>query len=528
MERALAYIRVSTDRQATDGTSLQTQQRRVDDYVALKSYELDRLFVDDGESAKTPNRPGLQELLVYAKKNKGKHHVLVFPKIDRFARYSEDYFFLKRYFRDLGIRVESTDERFDDSPSGRYMETMLAATAQYDNEIRSERSKGGMVEAALAGRWVGGVAPVGYRNTRYENRATIEPDPVKGPLISEAFERLAWRGFRSTDVRLWLARRGIAISRSNFHRAIHRTVYVGRIDRFGVKRQGAPPFLPLVSEATFFKAQEAIERRELPKVYQRDREDFPLRGTARCICGSFLMAGWSQGRSRRYGYYRCKNCSKVNMPSAGVEAAFVDLLRLIKRRYTLTDGVRRDLLRRVQDEQAKDRQREEQLRREVASLIDVQKALALKSAQGIVPDAIAKEHFQELEQKIGQKKVELKECQAGDAPWERILDFTGAFLPKLERRWLDGDLATKKHLQAFFFERGATVLKSPKRTAFEAPPTGLRRAPSSPLSHSVRCKLEFTNPVARRNRLRNGPAESKRFHLRLFEEFGQGPGAETV
>ena len=57
MERAIAYIRVSDPRQVTDGNSLVTQENLVRDQVRARNYELDRLFVEPGESAKTDNRP---------------------------------------------------------------------------------------------------------------------------------------------------------------------------------------------------------------------------------------------------------------------------------------------------------------------------------------------------------------------------------------------------------------------------------------------------------------------------------------
>lgn len=187
MVRAIAYIRVSTDRQATDGTSLVTQRRRVVEFTALKGYQLKKQFVEEGESAKTDNRPVLREMLAYCEQERGNIDVLVFPKIDRFARYSEDYHHLKRHLRNLGIRVESIDERFDDSPAGRFLESMLAATAQFDNDVRSERTYNGMKEAVAQGRWVWR-APVGYRNVRVDNKANIEPDPKIAPLVVEALK----------------------------------------------------------------------------------------------------------------------------------------------------------------------------------------------------------------------------------------------------------------------------------------------------------------------------------------------------
>ena len=56
----------------------------------------------------------------------------------------------------------SVTEPLEDTPTGRLTESMLAAIAQFDNDVRAERTVSGMKSAVLAGRSVW-QAPVGYR-----------------------------------------------------------------------------------------------------------------------------------------------------------------------------------------------------------------------------------------------------------------------------------------------------------------------------------------------------------------------------
>src|SRR5207237_8043179 len=61
--RAIGYVRVSTDRQAEQGVSLEAQEAKVRAMATVQGAELSEVIVDGGESAKSLSRPGLQRLL---------------------------------------------------------------------------------------------------------------------------------------------------------------------------------------------------------------------------------------------------------------------------------------------------------------------------------------------------------------------------------------------------------------------------------------------------------------------------------
>lgn len=473
MVRAIAYIRVSTDRQATDGTSLVTQRRRVIEFTALKGYRLVKQFVEEGESAKTDNRPVLKQMLRYCEEQKGKIDLLVVPKIDRFARYSEDYHHLKRHLRNLGIRVESIDERFDDSPAGKFLESMLAATAQFDNDVRSERTFNGMREAVSQGRWVWR-APAGYRNVRIDGKANIEPDPRTGPLVIEAFEKIA-RKIRIAEVREWLNEHGVPIQRNGFYKMIRNKAYIGIIEAFGVKSRGVLPFTPLISVELFEAAQAAVAPSNHPRVTQRDHEDFPLRGTIRCQCGQFLTACWSRGRRSRYAYYRCRQCSRVNLPREFVEHQFLHRLRFLRSEFDLSDEMATDLRAFWEQERSHYGKLVEELRKERERIESQQKSLAWKVADAVVPDHLAKQMFEEYDSKLRSIEAKLSKSSADDRePHINILiDYGKRFFEQVESFWQTADVSDKKRVQNFFFPTGAVVEdRRVPRTASEVPVTG--------------------------------------------------------
>jgi DNA invertase Pin-like site-specific DNA recombinase len=95
--------------------------------------------------------------------NKGRVHFVVVFNLTRFARDKYDHFALRSHLQSLGISLRSATEPIDDTSTGKLMEGVLAAFAQFDNDVRSDRTRAGMKAALELGRWVF-LAPIGYLN----------------------------------------------------------------------------------------------------------------------------------------------------------------------------------------------------------------------------------------------------------------------------------------------------------------------------------------------------------------------------
>jgi hypothetical protein len=73
--KTLGYVRVSTDKQAERGISLEAQAEKIRAMALVQGAELSEIIVESGESAKSLNRPGMTRLLVIVEggKVKGRH-----------------------------------------------------------------------------------------------------------------------------------------------------------------------------------------------------------------------------------------------------------------------------------------------------------------------------------------------------------------------------------------------------------------------------------------------------------------------
>lgn len=468
METAVAYIRVSSQRQVDEGSSLETQTRQVQAFADLHGYELIEVFREEGESAKTDQRPELQRMLKFCRAPQSRVQVVIVPKIDRLARNVTDYTNLKVQLSRQGIRLESLGERIEDTPVGRFTETILASVAQFDNEIRAERSKGGMIEAVAQGRWVW-KAPVGYRNVRHQGKGTIEPDPSVAPIIQRAFTLLANGQSGAVEVYSYLKSMGITRSESSFYRMLQNEVYLGRIHAFGGIHLARPPFTPLVDTSTFYQAQAALFKPNLPTTYNVESQDFPLRGTMLCPCSRRFTASWARGKQgKRYPYYRCPHCKGCSYPRARIENHFANYLSGFKGRPDAWDRLEAALRAIEKEQEAQNDICRTQANGRIEEIQRLQDALALKSATGIIPDEVAQRQIQRLSREMADLAGALPSDNA--RPVDDLISYARSFFFDLASNWQSLSLKKKKDLLRFMFPEG--VLFHPE-SGFRTPDSSL-------------------------------------------------------
>src|ERR1051326_7091589 len=86
--RAVGYVRVSTEGQASEGISLDSQRGRIASWAEANGYTLAAVLTDAGISGKrADNRPGLQSALAEVCKGGG---ALVVYSLSRLARSTKD------------------------------------------------------------------------------------------------------------------------------------------------------------------------------------------------------------------------------------------------------------------------------------------------------------------------------------------------------------------------------------------------------------------------------------------------------
>src|SRR5713226_3962073 len=86
--KTVGYVRVSTDKQADRGVSLEAQAEKIRAMAVVNNAELLDIIVDGGESAKSLNRPGMARLL--ARVDSGEVQAVIIARLDRLTRSVKD------------------------------------------------------------------------------------------------------------------------------------------------------------------------------------------------------------------------------------------------------------------------------------------------------------------------------------------------------------------------------------------------------------------------------------------------------
>ncbi len=182
--RAIAYLRVSTERQAEKGVSLDAQRAKVTAYAQLYDVELTDVIVDAGVSAKTLDRPGLNRALDLLRK--GHAEALVVVKLDRLTRSVRDLGTLvDTYFANGRCALLSVSEQIDTrSAAGRLVLNVLGSVSQWEREAIGERTAAAMQHKAACGEFIGGEVPYGYRFGADSVHLVV--DPAEQAVLKQA------------------------------------------------------------------------------------------------------------------------------------------------------------------------------------------------------------------------------------------------------------------------------------------------------------------------------------------------------
>jgi len=179
--RAIGYVRVSTDKQADHGVSLDAQETKIHAMATVQGAEIVELIVDGGESAKNLDRPGMQRLLTLV--DQRLVDAVIIAKLDRLTRSVKDLAELLERFQRRGVALVSVAESLDTgSASGRLVINIMVSVSQWEREAIGERTRDAMQHKRSNGQRVGNVA-YGYRSSA--DGKYVEPEPSEQAALAE-------------------------------------------------------------------------------------------------------------------------------------------------------------------------------------------------------------------------------------------------------------------------------------------------------------------------------------------------------
>lgn len=188
MIKAFGYSRVSTEEQAREGVSLESQEAAVRAYAAMRGFQLVEVFVDRGVSAGVPlTKRKAGKALTDALRLKRAQAVISW-RLDRVFRDCVDCLNTTKQWDKSGVAFHLIDlggQAVDTSSSmGRFMLTVLAAAAELDRNKIRENTSAALRHKAKKGEFTGGDAPFGF--TIGGDGIHLVKEPVEQAIIARA------------------------------------------------------------------------------------------------------------------------------------------------------------------------------------------------------------------------------------------------------------------------------------------------------------------------------------------------------
>ncbi len=466
MGLGIIYTRVSTKEQAEKRLSLDNQEKECKLFARKQEVPVpdSHIFREEGESAKFIDRTELQRMLQFVRDNKGKIDVLYIWKIDRLARNLGDYYGIKVALAKYDIKIISVTEPIDDDPVGRFLEAILAAAAQFDNEIRAIRSLTGMRMRVEQGEWPHS-ATIGYKKV---NRSVV-PDPDYADKIRVLLTEFSKGTYSVADISRMAFDNGIKTKsgKPKAHDAM-KIILVNLFYAGYTKNKLSTKIIrgrhtPLVGEETIYKNIEIINKDKRVFVIKGD-DFYPLRGTLLCTnCSLPLSASTPHGNGGHYSMYHCprKTCRKsVTHKKSSQDADMVHkhFRELLESKRPINQGIAKlfkiVVLREWNDEYGKALETAAQVNRD----IEVHKELRFSTNNKFIADKITEddrdEQLRRIDDKIALLEQEKTEMDSYVKEKEQIVDDAMSFIKTPDIFWNRASTRSRQAIQKLLFPSG--------------------------------------------------------------------------
>lgn len=189
--RAVGYVRVSTEEQATSGLGIGAQEVALNEECDRRGWDLCRIFADKGASGSVPpdRRTGLTAAIEML--DRGDADTLVVAKIDRLGRSLLDLLVLTEAAERAGWSVVDVSGALDMStPTGKLMAQVMGAFAQLERSLIADRTK-----AALAVRRSQGVQlgrPSKVSNEARARLSELRADGLSWQMVADMMNEEGW------------------------------------------------------------------------------------------------------------------------------------------------------------------------------------------------------------------------------------------------------------------------------------------------------------------------------------------------
>lgn len=331
-KKAIEYRRFSADKQSN--FSLERQEKINSYWATHNNILITDTFTDDGHSARTLDRPDLQRLFAFIKKNYRNIDYLLVAELTRFSRNLEDAIKTIREIQEYNIKIVSCSRGmiYDIKEHTSFIMMSLEFTFGHAENLKRQADiTGGIRTAMHKGEYINPRTPYGYSKVG-ERKKKLVIDNDTAPIVQFIFTSYA-KGLPFTFIQQEAKKMGYnRKGKSVIAEMLANPVYIGKQyveawkdETAGLKTGNWDPLIDLV---TWQQVQERLQDKKPKGISIND--NFPLRGVLRCSCGKHVTGAPSKSRNGTYyDYYKCNYCKGLNVSAPFAHQQLTEIMHLL-------------------------------------------------------------------------------------------------------------------------------------------------------------------------------------------------------
>ncbi len=418
MNKAVIYARVSTEEQADNGKSIETQEKICSKWAKDNGYQITGIYKDEGKSATNLNRPALKELLSRCQ-DLGDINAILIQDTDRLARNTLDHLTIKSILKKNDVKLISISQpMIDDSPEGNLIDTIIASVNAFQSQITGRKTSKVMEEKARLGWYPGGLPPLGYKNVDNPSplstldKKIIDFDEQTASYMKKVFEMYSTGNYSIKDLADFLNKKGIISPRGNkihvstLNNFLRDKFYIGTFTWKKQEYKGNHPHL--IEKSLFNKVQLVLDSHNQYASRKR-KHNYLLRGFLYCSeCGSRY---WAEKHKKKngniYDFYFCSSCKGSTYADVyKLEEKVERIFEKIELSKKYTDHVRDTAMKILEDNR---RNQDSETRRLQLEKSKVEKAMRETEDDRFVHKTLTPEVFQRIYERYENELKEIEE-----------------------------------------------------------------------------------------------------------------------
>lgn len=400
---------------------------------------------------------------------KGQIDYVIVYKMSRASRDVESYIMsIRSVLASRGIKVRSATEPFDDSPMGRFVETLYVSVAQLDNDTKRDMVVDNMRRIAQQGYWqhkpIRGYRMVTIKNSEGQPRPSMQPDH-ESDKVRDILMRFNQGDMTEAELVRYASSLGIKnrdgkpLSQETVHKMLVRPEYAGFVhDKFTDFKPVEGKHEGLISPEDYQQNLHIIRSKNkeylLGITHSTTNELYPLRRFMLCVKCQKPMTACAPGNSPRYFCARPSCRGTGSVMASTIHAKFEVLLKQIE---PTPETVKRmkDIIKHQAVSELKNINHEIAKKREKLNKIADIRA---KAIQKFISGKISEEDKQIVIDNLDGEKLtinaDLEGLEQQQTLGESSIEYALNYMTDIAKQWLDADLALKYKIQNLVFPHG--------------------------------------------------------------------------